>query len=208
VVLAQYRTTSEFLARLGPVVLPAWDEVTSGRCRVRHARGVFTQEWAQGVRLPLDAPPRGRQKVALASATGSDEERMIRPGGQQALDAAYRQRPRTRVWESVNEGGADWTALTTVHLGRLLQRRVICTLYQSVAGDDSLGPHDDNWWGVITQLRGSKRWRIWDQPNPTDLVLTAGDVLLLPAGVQHQVFTPDESVHMVLAVTSEPIASA
>lgn len=179
--ISDYEITSGFLGRLGSVVVPAWLAAVEGSPSARRVEGVFDRNWVSGLPLPVDAPPRDGQKVALASATGTDAERMVRPDPEQ-LTAEYQQRPRTRVWESVDGAGADWTALTTVHLSSLLERRVICTLYQSTAGDDSLGPHDDNWWGVITQLRGAKHWRIWDRADdaPSSVVMTAGDVLLLP----------------------------
>ncbi|MFD9869098.1 JmjC domain-containing protein [Streptomyces niveus] len=35
----------------------------------------------------------------------------------------------------------------------------------------------------------------------------AGDVLLLPRGVTHEVTTPEHCVHLLSAVTSEPFAA-
>jgi ribosomal protein L16 Arg81 hydroxylase len=95
-----------------------------------------------------------------------------------------------------------------LRLAGLLRQRVIATLYESRAGDLNLGAHDDQWDGVIVQIRGAKTWRLWPETHgqPHELLTRAGDVLLLPQGVTHEVTTPDYSVHLVLAVTDEPLA--
>jgi len=203
-----YRTTSTFLRHIGPVLVPAWHIPGSAR-RVQYAPAVFDPQWVARLPLPIDAPPVKGQSVALAASSGSDNDRLERPTTR-ALDAAYRQRPRTHIFESIEATGEGWTALTTFHLSSIVQRRIICALYHSTAQDDTLGPHDDNWWGVIVQMRGNKQWRIWDKDGhePMQLTLTSGDVLLLPAGVTHDVATPVTSTHLVFAVTDQPITTA
>ncbi|WP_442806368.1 JmjC domain-containing protein [Streptomyces sp. NBC_01317] len=64
----------------------------------------------------------------------------------------------------------------------MVRRHVVCTMYESNAGDLGLIRHVDAWFGVIVQMQGAKRWRIWPDEDsaPQEMVIEAGDVLLLP----------------------------
>ncbi|WP_329141217.1 hypothetical protein OG552_28480 [Streptomyces sp. NBC_01476] len=44
-----------------------------------------------------------------------------------------------------------WYSLVALRLAGLLRHRVVCTMYESRAGDRSLGAHDDEWDGVIVR---------------------------------------------------------
>jgi hypothetical protein len=202
---AYYQAASTVLARLGPLVVPA-HRTRDGTRIIRHIPAVFAPPWAAGLPLPVD----GRQEsqtVALA-----DRGRMQREADHGAIEAAYRDRPRTQVYESIHARSDGWYGLVALHLAGLLRRRVVCTLYESRQDDRSLGAHDDAWWGVIMHMRGAKTWRLWPTGcGPYEITTRAGDVLLLPRGVTHEVTTPGgpgfpgHSVHLVYAVTDEPI---
>ncbi|MFI0942815.1 JmjC domain-containing protein [Streptomyces sp. NPDC021020] len=185
--------------RLSSAVLPRYPSATAV-----HIPQVFDKEWTAALPLPTQGKDPD-QPVALVD--GFDFHRETDEG---AITDAYRARRRTRVYESIHARSDGWFSLVTLHMARLLRQRVVCTMYESRAGDRNLGAHDDEWDGLIVQMRGTKSWRLWPPPHgqPHELLTQAGDVLLLPRGVTHEVDTPDYSVHMVLAVTDEPLAAA
>lgn len=140
-----------------------------------------------------------QQTVALTD--GAHFHRLTDEG---AIAGAYRESPRTRVFESAHARSDGWYSLVALYLANALRREVICTLYASSAGDLTSGRHVDRWDGVILQVRGTKVWRMWPQHGePYDVATRAGDVLLLPQGVVHEVTTPLASVHAVFAVTQQ-----
>jgi hypothetical protein len=196
------QAAADFYTRLSSTVLPRYPPAAGGQAA--HLQQVFDQGWIAG--LPLPTQDKGHdQTVALVD--GFDFHRAVDPA---AITDSYCARQRTRVYESIHARSDGWFSLVTLHMARLLRHRVICTLYESQAGDRNLGAHEDEWDGLIVQMSGSKSWRLWPQPHgqPYDLRTRVGDVLLLPRGVTHKVATPDYSVHMVLAVTDEPLAAA
>ncbi|MFE7122208.1 JmjC domain-containing protein [Streptomyces sp. NPDC057654] len=194
-----------FAARLGTALLPHYGGLSLAQ--LRHAPQVFAAPQVEALPLPLADQRSPRQTVALMDRTG-----FYRDADEEAVKHAYDQRARTRVYESINVRSDGWYSLAALHLARLVRRRVICTMYESHAGDRTLGKHDDGWDGVIVQMRGAKQWQVWphadDDPHP---VLTqAGDVLLLPRGIPHDVSTPSRpgySVHLVFAITDEPLTA-
>jgi hypothetical protein len=190
-----------FYTRLASAVLPRFPPA-AGAPAV-HLSQVFDREWIAG--LPLPTQEKGPdQPVALVD--GFDFHRET---DEAAIADGYHDRRRTRVYESIDVSSDGWFSLVTLHMARLLRRRVVCTMYESRAGDRNLGAHDDEWDGLIVQMSGSKSWRLWPQPHgqPRELLTRTGDVLLLPKGITHEVDTPDYSVHMVLAVTDEALAA-
>ncbi|MEV8333872.1 JmjC domain-containing protein [Streptomyces niveus] len=170
-----------------------------------HLPAAFEEQWIASLPLPVEDRPPG-QTVALVDNDGFQREM-----NEEAIAGAYARRPRTRVLESIHSRSDGWYSLVALHLARLLRRRVVCTLYESQAGNDNLGRHHDQWDGLIMQMRGVKTWRLWgeqDTQQPLEQLLTrTGDVLLLPRGMSHEVETPDDSVHLVFAVTGEPLAA-
>ena len=207
---AQYPVTSLMLGKLGPVVVPA-HRTPGGMQKIDHQRGVFDPQWIAGLPLPTDHLPES-QTVALIN--GADFHRETDPD---AVTAAYLSQPRTRVYESIHVRSDGWHGPVALHLTDLLRHRVVCTLYESRPDDTSLGAHMDDWWSVIVQARGVKRWRLWPDKDGDPQVITtrAGDVLLLPKRVLHEVSTPGGdgypgySAHLVYAVIdNEPIDSS
>ena len=186
--------------RLSSAVLPRYPAATSTPV---HLPQVFDKEWMAALPLPTQEKDPD-QTVALVDGFAFHRET-----DEAAIADAYQARQRTRVYESIHARSDGWFSLVTLHMARLLRRRIICTMYESRAGDRNLGAHDDEWDGLIVQMRGSKSWQLWPQPHgqPYELLTQAGDVLLLPRGITHGVDTPDHSVHIVLAVTDEPLAA-
>ncbi|WP_405824441.1 cupin domain-containing protein [Streptomyces sp. NBC_00838] len=169
-----------------------------------HVKGAFDEKWIGSLPLPTkDRAP--SQTVALVDETTGSQREV----DEVAVEAAYAQRPRTQILESIHSRSDGWPSLVALHLARLLRHRVLCSLFESRAGDLTLGPHVDDWDGVILQIQGAKGWRLWPEPHSPsrDVVTRAGDVLLLPRGVKHEVTTPEHSVHLLFAVTSEPFAA-
>ncbi|MER6633692.1 hypothetical protein ABT301_36700 [Streptomyces sp. NPDC000987] len=169
--------------------------------------GAFDAAWIESIPVPVAGRKAPGQTVALID--GVDFERGTDPD---AVAAAYQERPRTRVYESLHLRSDGWPSLVSPHLARMLGRYVICTAYESQAGDRHLGAHDDQWLGVVVQMRGAKRWLVWPAgpDSPEEIVMRAGDVLLLPQGMTHEVATPDapgHSLHLLFAVTDQPVHS-
>ncbi|MFD9190390.1 JmjC domain-containing protein [Streptomyces phaeochromogenes] len=154
--------------------------------------------------------PLGDERAAGQTVSLADEEGFERGTRAAQLARAYAERPRTRVYESLNVRSDDWFSLVALHLVGLLRRDVVCTAYESCTGDSNLGAHFDQWLGVIVQMRGAKQWRLWPAEGclSDTLVTEAGDVLVLPERVTHAVSTParpGHSVHLVFAVTGKSI---
>ncbi|WP_055548914.1 cupin domain-containing protein [Streptomyces kanamyceticus] len=184
-----------FITRLGRAI---WPHLKSGK-QPRHVPTVFDASWIGSLPLPLKA---GAQPVALIDGLDFHREQ-----DEKVVTAAYQARPRTRAYESVNVHSDGWVSAASLHLAGLLRRHVVCTLYESRAGDRTLGAHDDEWLGVIVQMHGAKRWELWPERTGAghEVLTRAGDVLVLPQGVTHAVSTPEYSVHLVFAVTDERI---
>ena len=99
-----------------------------------------------------------------------------------------------------------WYSLVAMNLARIARCKVVCSMYESRAGDRTLGPHTDSWFGIIVQFRGAKDWKVWHDSVAENILLSTGDMMLLPEGLEHDVSTPEYSVHLVFAlVTSEPL---
>lgn len=177
---------------------------SSAGARPVHLPGLFDPTMLAELRVPIDDQRAASQLVALADQ-GIDMTRYRDP---EAFEAAYAKKARTRVYESVNTRSDGPLSLVALLLSQAAGCHVVCTFYQSVAGDATMGEHDENWWGVIVQLRGAKRWFVRPDRSaaPQDLLLRAGDVLLLPHGTRHDVSTPDASLHAMFAIlTYKPV---
>ncbi|WP_413809679.1 hypothetical protein [Streptomyces sp. OE57] len=197
---SHHEVAFSFLARLGAVM---WPRLMASQ--PVHVQQVFDTAWIESVPLPLAEQKAAGQTVALVD--GMDFHRKV---DQDAIDRAYRERQRTRVYESLDVRSDGWFSVVTHRLTALIGRCVVCTAYESHAGDRNLGAHDDEWLGVITQMWGAKRWLVWPETTgaPEEIVTRAGDVLILPQGVKHEVNTPGSpgySVHLVFAITDEPV---
>ncbi|MFI0772574.1 hypothetical protein ACH4TQ_48120 [Streptomyces sp. NPDC021218] len=189
-----------FLGRLGTAV---WPRLAASQ--PVHIQRAFDAAWIEGLSLPLGEEKAASQTVALID--GMDFHRQ---SDKDAVAHAYQERQRTRVYESLNVRSDGWFSTVTLRLTAMRRHQVICTAYESHAGDRNLGAHDDEWLGVITQMRGAKRWLVWpgETGAPEEIVTRVGDVLILPQGVKHEVSTPDSpgySVHLVFAMTDEPV---
>jgi hypothetical protein len=165
-------------------------------------------QWLASLPLPIDQARPPQAPVALLNEADEFE----RHDAPKALAVAYANHPRTRVYEDIGRDAPEsWYALTARHLGRLTRcdLQVVCSIFQSAAGDQSLGAHFDTWYGAIIQISGAKTWTIGpgllnDSGPPVEEVVTRpGDVLLLPKGLPHAVTTPPDpghSVHLTFAI--------
>ena len=138
-----------------------------------------------------------------------------------AIRAAYQHRPSTRIIEDIGwDDHTLWAALTGQHLTRLAQTgtRVIISVYQSAHADQELGTHRDTWTGAIVQADGSKTWRAGHaltapgtgNGDVEHVTITAGDILILPKNLPHEVTTPPDpgrSLHLVFAINRERLTS-
>lgn len=174
-----------FAARLSTVTEPLFRSALS----VRHVGGLFSPSWFSALPLPV-----GRVVTLI---DGLDFQRVS------AADAA-RALPRTHSYENLHIH-VDWIRRASWSLELALGRRVACAAYASQVGDTSLGPHDDDWDGVIVQMEGAKQWHVWTDPHkgPKEIVTRVGDVLVLPRGVPHDVNTLGRSLHLTFAVTDQ-----
>ncbi|MFE2938483.1 hypothetical protein ACFXKG_05315 [Streptomyces sp. NPDC059255] len=194
-----HETATKILSPLWSATLPTY---RAGGDQARHLPHLFETEWTTGLPLPLGEQRTPGQSVALADGTTFHRET-----DQNRLSAAYKQQPRTRVYESIDARSDGWYSLVATQMARLTRRRIICTMYESNATDYNLGAHYDVWFGVIMQMRGTKAWKISAPQGSQEIVTKAGDILLLPPNVEHDVTTPEYSVHLVFAITGNPMRS-
>ncbi|MEV0445335.1 hypothetical protein AB0I84_23590 [Streptomyces spectabilis] len=194
----QLRAAVEVCAGLSTVALP---HLTAPRPGL--VEKVFSPDLLRRLPLPLEEAKPARQTVALAGPEG-----FLRDTRWETITDARSKRPRTRVYESVHVRSDGWYSLATLHLAGLLRRHVVCALYDSRAGDGTLGRHQDQWLGVVLQLRGAKRWLFWDAEGRASrtVLVDAGDVLVVPPGVLHDVTTPVLSTHVLFAISDVPLA--
>ncbi|ANZ13445.1 Cupin superfamily protein [Streptomyces noursei ATCC 11455] len=177
-----------FRIRLNTVAVP----LVCSQPSTCHVRDAFSASWLSSLELPV-----GRVPVTLID--GAVFQRVSADDAAVAL-------PRTRSYENLHVH-VDWIRLASRSIELALGRRVTCAAYASQAGYSSLGRHYDDWDGVIVQLEGAKRWRVWtaSEDGPTEMVTRVGDVLVLPRGVPHDVDTPERSLHLAFAVTNQPV---
>ncbi|CAM5576151.1 cupin domain-containing protein [Streptomyces aurantiogriseus] len=203
------KTVDSPFATATTILAPLWATAVHGILlapdRLICERSVFTAEWLADRPLPLADARQPGQTVALADGDG-----FIRADRADDVTQGHQDRPRTRVYESLHVRSDSWVRLATLYLAGLLRREVVCTAYESLAGDRNLGPHDDAWTGLIVHFSGAKRWLVWPtaQDAPQEIVMRAGDVMVLPHGMKHDVSTPNppgHSLHLVFAVTNRPI---
>jgi Cupin superfamily protein len=173
-----------------------------------HFPRAYEPGWLATLPLPIGANRPAGQPVALLD----ERDEFDRHCDGVALRHAYVGRPRTRVYESINRDADDaWYSLAACHLGRLAHcaLQVVCSVFESRHGDESLGEHWDAWYGAIVQMYGVKVWQIGenllgDTKQPArELITEAGDILLLPKRLPHAVSTPQQpgnSVHLAFAI--------
>lgn len=175
----------------------------------RYFAAAFDARWLAGLPLPVGEDRPQDQPVKLLDDRdgffdGYHDER--------ELARAYVAHPRTRVFEYINYGIDDaWFSLVAQHLGRLSgsELEVVCSVFESLWGDEGLGAHSDHWYGVIVQIHGCKVWHIGealfdDPPSPVEVITTwPGDILLIPKRLPHAVETParpGHSLHLSFAI--------
>ncbi|UJV42756.1 cupin domain-containing protein [Streptomyces sp. AMCC400023] len=199
---AENSIASQFLARLWSAVLPTYMRAEEQQ-RVAHFVSAFDPAYLERLPLPLKGERSETQTVALV-----DDAEFHREVSNDAIDAAYQERRRTRVYEGMDARSDGWYSVTALQLARLARCRVACSMYESNSGDRNIGAHVDQWLGAIVQMRGAKSWTLWPSADgePQEIITRAGDVLLIPRDVKHEVSTPDYSVHLVFAfMTGQPI---
>lgn len=183
--------------------------------RPRHFAGAYDPRWLASLPLPTGPGRPAGQPVALLD----DRDEFDRYTSQSTLDAAYADRPRTKVYEDINRNrDGCWSALAARHLGRLAgcDLQVVCSVFESRHGDQSLGRHFDTWYGAVVQLAGAKAWHTADAvlaaaPPGPPILTRAGDILLLPKGQPHAVTTPrhpGHSLHLTFAIDRDRPARA
>lgn len=182
----------------------------------RHFPGTYDAGWLTTLPLPIGEHRPPGAPVALLD----DRDDFERHHDGHALTIAYASHPRTQVYEDIGRDTPDaWYALAARHLGRLAtcELQVVCSIFASKTGDESLGAHWDAWYGAIVQMDGAKTWTIGhrllsnaDQPAQ-EVTTRAGDILLLPKGLPHAVRTasdPGHSVHLTFAIDRDRCPSA
>ncbi len=190
---------------------PVWREVVlagasgSPQPQYRHLPGVLPKDIV--TTLPSLVTPDDDQVIALVHASGGESQFDWQSGT--TVDAAYKSRPRTQVFEHIHERAA-WPGLVALKLMELTGCRVVCRAFLSRPEDEKFDEHRDDWLGIIIPGHGVKRWWLRsskdDAPNVVET--RPGDLLLLPKGVYHHAATPsqpvrpeeDYSLHLQIAV--------
>jgi hypothetical protein len=165
-----------------------------------HLRQVFDAAWLDALALPIEDDKASTQTVSLV-----EDIHFTRGKSGHELEEAYRSHPRTRVYEGFNSRSDGWFSIAAMQFAALARCRVGCSVYASYAGDKTMGYHIDEWYGVALQMRGAKTWQLKQRlkDKPQTITVEAGDVLLLPRGVFHDVSTPKESVHLLFAFITQ-----
>lgn len=183
------------------MILPTY-ALPRSRQRVAHFPQAFERDAVRKLPLPLADERPDSQTIALASQNGFQRER-----DEDAIQAAYEREPRTRIYEHINRQPTtqnQWYGFVTRQLQRAARHRVLCSVYESNAGDRSIGEHVDKWFGVIVQMRGSKLWTFPSGDAAEQKILTqAGDILLIPQDTLHAVSTPAYSAHIAFAIVTD-----
>jgi hypothetical protein len=179
----------------------------------RHYPRAVDTGWLGSLPLPLGDSRPADQPVALAHSIAVPRPAGFeRYTGAAALAAAYAAHPRTQILEDIGYGQEEqWWAITAGHLTRLSHSEldVTCAVFSSRPGDENLGPHFDSWYGAVVQVSGVKRWLIGEDRRT--VVMAAGDILLVPKYLLHEVSTPPDpgySVHLVFEIDRDPPARA
>jgi hypothetical protein len=195
---------AEFTGRLWAALTDAGTLEPGDAPDCLHYQRVYDPGWLGGLPLPLQSPG---QPVALASAHDFE-----RHDDEHASRLAYAARPRTRIYEDAGRTDpAAWYGITARHLGRLARCReqVVCSVFESVTGDEHLGVHHDTWAVAAIQVTGTKHWQTGhslmtgDGSPHQDILTQPGDILLIPKGLPHIADTPPGpgySIHLVFAI--------
>lgn len=198
----EYALASTFVGKIWAAALPTLRSADPHR-RPTHLPGALDRDLVERASLPIGTDRADSQTVALV-----DADRFERHSADSSIDDRYRDRPRTKVYEGIEARSDGWYSVAALQLARLARCRVVCTMYESRSGDLNLGPHVDEWFGVIVQMRGSKEWSMPPQSGQPARGFNSepGDFLLMPPRIEHDVSTPDRSTHMVFAfLTTEKL---
>jgi ribosomal protein L16 Arg81 hydroxylase len=161
---------------------------------------LFDPAWVEGLELPST-------EWLLPALAG--EQGFWRTDDRAAVEQAYHNQPRTKVYENLDTKVSGWIEITALQLARLARCRVVASLFESSCKDAATVPHFDDWYVVAVQLRGAKVWTLSEgrEGLRQEVITRPGDVLLMPSTVYHAVRTPLHSVHLSFAVLDqEPIA--
>lgn len=158
--------------------------------------GVFSPDWLAEFELPT----RQIRPVGQGVALGGDG--FSRFESEAALLAGYGDRPRTWVFERVQES-VPWLNLAAGYLTTLSESKVGVgvAVYDSHAVDQPSAAHWDQWYSAVVQVEGAKVWRIG--ADGCRVTTRPGDVLLMPEGLVHAVSTPVDpgySRHLVFNI--------
>lgn len=115
-----------------------------------------------------------------------------------ARRAAYQDSPRTQVHTSINVLGGWPNAVAQRLAGYVPESEIVFSLYRSQPQDETFGLHTDTSPGLALHLAGEKRWIV----DGTTLTMRPGGVLAIPAGVSHDVWTPEDPGFSVHALVS------
>ena len=117
---------------------------------------------------------------------------------------------RTKIYENLHIENLDqhrsYPQLASTQLIRLARRKLFCSLFVSTDNDLGVGKHCDKWNSAIVQINGEKEWFIYDSnDNCVKFLMQAGDILLLPTSIFHEVTTPKYSEHLLFGFLDEKI---
>ncbi len=188
-----------------------WHVLTAGgftkenpSVRLLHVKRVFDPAWLQSLPLAVGENRAASQEVSLLDPHGI--ERWLHDAD---VEAAYSAQPRTRAYENLGKFGGGWVRDVVIALSAATGFCVSSSSYESRKGDASFDAHVDGWIGLIPQVKGSKLWLVRDDHGRgplQELVTEAGDVLLMPPDVQHEVRTPESSLHLNFEIfTDRPL---
>jgi ribosomal protein L16 Arg81 hydroxylase len=104
----------------------------------------------------------------------------------------------TLVFENLQKNHHSIAQPICIELIKTYGENVFLSVFNSNKKSETLGLHEDEWSNIVIQLKGAKQWDVYDKNGAKEILLiTKGDVLLIPNRAPHEVFCrADISIHV------------
>ena len=107
----------------------------------------------------------------------------------------------TEIFENLQTLEKSIASHLCFNLIKNYKRSMFFSMFSSVNGSIGLGRHIDVWDNCIIQLDGEKLWRFYQADQIIfETKICAGDVLLVPANICHDVVTIKKSKHLSIGL--------
>lgn len=152
---------------------------------------VFDSSWAAALPLPIGADRPSDMEVTILD---NGHHHMSTSDPSVIYDALTG--GRTLEYVNADMWGGLLGAVSEKLGEHVPGRQIICSVYESLAGAESVGMHTDGQPGIALQILGEKEWQRGDGRRFTT---RPGDGLFIPKDAKHSVSTPRKSVHLLIS---------